>query len=62
MDFPTTRGSRISMACICIDLDLVKNQINEFEINFKGESFVLKVIYEFVPPYCVDLQAQWAFC
>lgn len=40
------------MARVCVELDLVKERVDEIILNIIGKSFVQKVIYEYIPPYC----------
>ncbi|KAK6128835.1 hypothetical protein DH2020_037401 [Rehmannia glutinosa] len=47
-----TSLSRLSMARACIELDLLKERIEEIVLEFDNTTQVQKIIYERIPEYC----------
>ncbi|KAK6115103.1 hypothetical protein DH2020_007372 [Rehmannia glutinosa] len=52
VDSPTTSRTRLSMARVCVELDLLKERIVEVILEFDGTTHVQKIIYERIPDYC----------
>ncbi|KAK6158941.1 hypothetical protein DH2020_006255 [Rehmannia glutinosa] len=52
VDSLTASRSRLSMARVCIELDLLKERTEEILLEFDETSQVQKIIYERVPDYC----------
>ncbi|KAL0311725.1 UNVERIFIED_CONTAM: hypothetical protein Sradi_5571800 [Sesamum radiatum] len=48
----TFSRSMLSRARICIEIDLLKPLVKEFDLQINGRTFVQKVEYEQVPQYC----------
>ncbi|KAK6122748.1 hypothetical protein DH2020_043506 [Rehmannia glutinosa] len=52
VDSLTASRSRLSMARACIELDLLKERIDEIVLEFDNTTQVQKIIYERIPEYC----------
>ncbi|KAK6117496.1 hypothetical protein DH2020_048774 [Rehmannia glutinosa] len=52
VDSLTASRSRLSMARACIELDLLKERIEEIVLEFDNTTQVQKIIYERIPEYC----------
>ncbi|KAK6153238.1 hypothetical protein DH2020_012877 [Rehmannia glutinosa] len=48
----TATRSRLSMARVCVELDLLKERIEEIVLEFDDTSHAQKIIYERIPDYC----------
>ncbi|KAL0388959.1 UNVERIFIED_CONTAM: hypothetical protein Sradi_2777700 [Sesamum radiatum] len=49
----TFSRSMLSRARVCIEIDLLKPLVNEIDLQINGTTFVQKVEYEQLPPYCL---------
>ncbi|KAL0375507.1 UNVERIFIED_CONTAM: hypothetical protein Sradi_3466400 [Sesamum radiatum] len=49
----TFSRSMLSRARVCIEIDLLKPLVNEIDLQIYGTTFVQKVEYEQLPPYCL---------
>ncbi|KAG6504103.1 hypothetical protein ZIOFF_036432 [Zingiber officinale] len=56
VDESTTDGSRLTMARVCVEIDLVKPEIEDFWIGIGDDRRLEKVIYERQPKYCLHCQ------
>ncbi|KAK6121318.1 hypothetical protein DH2020_044944 [Rehmannia glutinosa] len=54
VDAATARKTRLSMARVCIEIDLLKERMEEIVLRFNDVVHVQKIVYERVPPYCLD--------
>lgn len=54
VDAATARKSRLFLARICVELDLVKERMHEIFLNIGGEIIKQQILYEVIPPYCND--------
>ncbi|KAK6116243.1 hypothetical protein DH2020_050039 [Rehmannia glutinosa] len=52
VDSQTASRSRLSMARVCVELNLLKERIDELVLEFDDTSQVQKIIYERIPDYC----------
>ncbi|XP_074565078.1 uncharacterized protein LOC141821603 [Curcuma longa] len=52
IDEATADCSRLTMALVCVEIDLLKPRIEEFWIGIGEEKRLQKVVYERVPNYC----------
>ncbi|KAK6129487.1 hypothetical protein DH2020_036767 [Rehmannia glutinosa] len=52
VDSQTASRSRLSMARVCVELNLLKERIEELVLEFDDTSQVQKIIYERIPDYC----------
>ncbi|KAK6135777.1 hypothetical protein DH2020_030472 [Rehmannia glutinosa] len=52
VDSLTASRSRLSMARVCVELDLLKERIEEIVLEFDDTSHAQKIIYERIPDYC----------
>ncbi|KAK6130862.1 hypothetical protein DH2020_035380 [Rehmannia glutinosa] len=52
VDSLTATRSRLSMARVCVELDLLKERIEEIILEFDDTTHAQKIIYERVPDYC----------
>ncbi|XP_074573486.1 uncharacterized protein LOC141829911 [Curcuma longa] len=53
LDEATADCSRLTMARVCVEIDLLKPKVEEFWIGIGEEKILQKVIYERVPNYCM---------
>ncbi|KAK6120615.1 hypothetical protein DH2020_045648 [Rehmannia glutinosa] len=53
VDSLTATRSRLSMARVCVELDLLKEKIPEIILEFAGTTHVQKIVYERIPNYCI---------
>ncbi|KAK6145059.1 hypothetical protein DH2020_021879 [Rehmannia glutinosa] len=53
VDSPTARRTRLSMARACVEIDLLKERVEEIVLEFAEVRHVQKIIYERVPDYCL---------
>ncbi|KAK6118563.1 hypothetical protein DH2020_047695 [Rehmannia glutinosa] len=52
VDSPTAKQTRLTMARICIELDLLKERMEEIVLRSNGVVHVQRIVYERVPEYC----------
>ncbi|KAK6131524.1 hypothetical protein DH2020_034731 [Rehmannia glutinosa] len=52
VDSLTASRSRLSMARVCVELDLLKERIEEVVLEFDDTSHAQKITYERIPDYC----------
>ncbi|KAK6161827.1 hypothetical protein DH2020_001668 [Rehmannia glutinosa] len=52
VDSQTASRSRLSMARVCVELNLLKDRIEELVLEFDDTSHTQKIIYERIPDYC----------
>ncbi|KAK6145440.1 hypothetical protein DH2020_022260 [Rehmannia glutinosa] len=52
VDSLTAARSRLSMARVCVELDLLKERIDEIILEFDDATHAQKIIYERIPDYC----------
>ncbi|KAK6119622.1 hypothetical protein DH2020_046645 [Rehmannia glutinosa] len=52
VDSLTATRSRLSMARVCVELDLLKERIDEIILEFDDTTHAQKIIYERIPDYC----------
>ncbi|KAG6476320.1 hypothetical protein ZIOFF_065559 [Zingiber officinale] len=54
IDEVTADGSRLFMASVCIEIDLLKLKVEDFWIGIRDEKRLQRVVYEKHPVYCVQ--------
>ncbi|KAL2251644.1 UNVERIFIED_CONTAM: hypothetical protein Sindi_2286700 [Sesamum indicum] len=52
IDALTLNKSKLSQARVCVEIDLLKPIIEEFDLHINGVTIVQKVVYEYLPEYC----------
>ncbi|KAL0326472.1 UNVERIFIED_CONTAM: hypothetical protein Sangu_1725200 [Sesamum angustifolium] len=52
IDALTLNKSKLSQARVCVEIDLLKSIIEEFDLHINGVTIVQKVILEQLPEYC----------
>ncbi|KAL2253085.1 UNVERIFIED_CONTAM: hypothetical protein Sindi_0103200 [Sesamum indicum] len=52
IDALTLNESKLSQARVCVEIDLLKPIIEEFDLHINGVTIVQKVIFEHLPEYC----------
>ncbi|KAK6118463.1 hypothetical protein DH2020_047795 [Rehmannia glutinosa] len=53
VDSPTATRTRLSMARVCVELDLLKERVEEVILEFDGTTHVQKIVFERTPDYCL---------
>ncbi|KAK6125699.1 hypothetical protein DH2020_040565 [Rehmannia glutinosa] len=56
VDSLTATRSRLSMARVCVELDLLKEKVEEIILEFDDTSHAQKIIYERIPDYCTHCE------
>ncbi|CAA0819635.1 Unknown protein [Striga hermonthica] len=51
-DVATKNRSRLSVAWVCVEIDLRDELIKEIELDQVGKTTIQKVVFERVPPFC----------
>ncbi|KAL2228338.1 UNVERIFIED_CONTAM: hypothetical protein Sindi_1813500 [Sesamum indicum] len=52
IDALTLNKSKLSQARVCVEIDLLKPIIEEFDLHINGVTIVQKVVFEYLPEYC----------